>query len=212
MRWPKLRRTAESPQSPSAAQTEADAAEGNPAQAPKPAAESGRDESPVAAKRRTSWTRAIAYAVLPGLALLLTGGAAFLKWQDDSVRESARARVESVRAATNSTIALLSYKPETVQTDLENARSRLTGTFLNAYTQLTRDVVIPGSQQKKIAATATVPAAASVRATANHAVVLLFVDQSIVIGQDAPTSTSSSVRVTLDKIGDKWLISQFDPV
>jgi Mce-associated membrane protein len=42
--------------------------------------------------------------------------------------------------------------------------------------------------------------------------VLVFIDQIIVIGTDAPTSTASTVRVNLDKEGDRWLISQFDPV
>jgi Mce-associated membrane protein len=59
---------------------------------------------------------------------------------------------------------------------------------------------------------ATVPGASSVRATQSHAVVLLFVNQTVIIGQDAPTNSASTVRVTLDKIGDRWLISQFDPV
>jgi Mce-associated membrane protein len=122
------------------------------------------------------------------------------------------ARAESVRAATDSTIALLSYKPDTVEKDLDAARSRLTGSFLNAYTSLTHDVVIPGAKQKQISAVATVPAAASTSATENHAMVLLFVNQSVIIGQDAPTNTASSVRVTLDKVGGRWLISQFDPV
>ncbi|GAB5011279.1 hypothetical protein MAHJHV63_39310 [Mycobacterium avium subsp. hominissuis] len=49
-------------------------------------------------------------------------------------------------------------------------------------------------------------------ATGNHAVVLLFVDQTVTVGQDAPTNTASIVRVTLDKIGDQWLITGFDPV
>lgn len=186
--------------------------ESTPAEVPVHSAEPNRGESPTAAGRRTRLSGAVAYAVLPALALLLAGGAGFLKWQDNSYREAGQASAESVRAATESTIALLSYKPDTVQRDLETARGRLTGTFLNAYTQLTHDVVIPGSRQKQISATASVPAAASVKATAHHAVVLLFVDQSIVIGQDAPTSTASSVRVTLDKVGGQWLISQFDPV
>lgn len=179
---------------------------------PVQAAEPNRGESPTAAGRRIRLSSAVAYAVLPALALLLAGGVGFLKWQDNSYREAGQASAESLRAATDSTIALLSYKPDTVQKDLEAARGRLTGTFLNAYTQLTREVVIPGSRQKQISAMASVPAAASVRATADHAVVLLFVDQSIVIGQDAPTSTASSVRVTLEKVGGQWLISQFDPV
>jgi Mce-associated membrane protein len=143
---------------------------------------------------------------------LLASAAGFLKWQDGSAREAGVARTESVRAATDSTIALLSYKPDTVEKDLDAARGRLTGSFLNAYTSLTHDMVIPGAKQKQISAIATVPAAASTSATENHAVVLLFVNQSVIIGQDAPTSTASSVRVTLDKVGGRWLISQFDPV
>jgi Mce-associated membrane protein len=59
---------------------------------------------------------------------------------------------------------------------------------------------------------ATIPAAASTSATATHAGVLLFVNQTVIVGQAAPTSTASSVRVTLDKVDGRWLISQFDPV
>src|ERR1700736_6388683 len=170
------------------------------------------DEPPARGRRRIGWSRLIAYALLPALALVLASAAGFLKWQDASVRDAGVARAESVRAATDGTIALLSYRPDTVQKDLEAARGRLTGTFLSSYTSLTHDVVIPGAKQKQISAVATVPAAASTSATGNHAVVLLFVNQTVIIGQDAPTNTASSVRVTLDKVGGRWLISQFDPV
>ncbi|BBY01086.1 outer membrane protein [Mycobacterium seoulense] len=170
------------------------------------------DDSSGRAWRHISWSRVIAYGLLPGLALSLSAAAGFLKWRDASVRDVAVARAESVQAATDGTVALLSYRPDTVQKDLEAARGRLTGTFLNAYTQLTHDVVIPGAQQKQISAVATVPGAAPVSTSANHAVVLLFVNQSIVVGHDAPTNTASSVRVTLDKVEGRWLISQFDPV
>jgi Mce-associated membrane protein len=161
---------------------------------------------------RAVWSRVIGYGLLPGVALTLTSAAGILKWQDTLARDATSARAESVRAATEGTIALLSYRPDTVQRDLEAAQSRLTGTFRSAYTQLTREVVIPGAQQKQISATATVPDAASTSSTAGHAVVLLFVNQAIVVGQDAPTNTASSVRVTLDKVDGRWLISQFDPI
>jgi Mce-associated membrane protein len=91
-------------------------------------------------------------------------------------------------------------------------RDRLTGTFRDAYTSLTNDVVKPGSKQKQISAVAAVPAAASISATENQAVVLVFVNQTIVVGNDAPSSTASSFKVTLEKRGDRWLISGFDPV
>jgi Mce-associated membrane protein len=100
----------------------------------------------------------------------------------------------------------------TVDRDLGAARDRLTGTFRDAYTSLTNDVVKPGSKQKQISAVAAVPAAASISATENHSVVLVFVNQTIIVGSDAPSSTASSVKVTLEKQCDRWLISGFDPV
>ncbi|MFV8315328.1 hypothetical protein [Mycobacterium sp. 23] len=158
------------------------------------------------------WSRVLTYGLLPALALSLAAAAGWLKWQDTSVRDAVVARAESTRAASEGTVALLSYKPDTVQQDLDAARARLTGNFLDAYRQLTRDVVIPGARQKQISAVATVGGAASVSATDSHAVVLLFVSQTVTVGQDAPTSTASNVRVTLDKRDGRWLISHFDPV
>ncbi len=173
------------------------------------ASESAEPQTP---KRRIQWARVFAFGVLPAVALLLALGAGYLKWMDNSVRDSETARIQSVQAAKDSTIALLSYKPDTVEQQLGAARDLLTGDFRDSYTSLTNDVVIPGAKQKQIAAVATVPAAASVSAKPNHAVVLVFVNQTVIIGQDAPTDTASSVRVTLDKVGDRWLISKFDPV
>jgi Mce-associated membrane protein len=164
------------------------------------------------AKRSIDWPRVLAYGILPGLALVLALAAGFLKWQDNSVRYSDAARDESVRVAKDSTVALLSYQPDTVEQQLTDAQDLLTGQFRDSYTQLTTDVVIPGAKEQQISAVATVPAVASVSAEPNRAVVLLFVNQTVVVGADAPTDTASSVRVTLDRVGDRWLISGFEPV
>ena len=163
---------------------------------------------------RVNWGRIVAYGVLPSLALILAMAAGFLKWQDNSVRSSQIARIESVQAAKDTTVKMLSYQPDTVDQQLNDARALLSGTFRDDYTSLINDVVIPGAKQKQITAVATVPdgGAASVSAEPNHAVVLVFVNQTVVVGQDVPTDTASSVRVTLDKDGDRWLISKFDPV
>jgi Mce-associated membrane protein len=158
------------------------------------------------------WVRVVAYGLLPAVAFVLAGGAGYLKWQGDSARDAVAAQSQSVAAATEGTIALLSYQAGSVDKQLTAARDGLTGTFRDSYSALIHDVVIPGAQQKQISAVATVPAAASVSATGGHAVVLVFVDQSVTVGADAPTSTASSVKVTLDKIGGRWLISDFTPV
>jgi Mce-associated membrane protein len=167
---------------------------------------------PAKAKRRISWPQVVVYGLLPAVALVLAGAAGFLKWQDSSVRETQLARIESLAAAKDSTIALLSYKSDSVEKDLEGAKSRMTGAFKDSYSQLIKDVVIPGAKREHISATATVPASAAVSATPNHAVVLLFVNQTAVVDKSPPADSVSSVRVTLDKVDGRWLISGFDPV
>lgn len=162
--------------------------------------------------RAVNWPRVVVYGALPGLALTLAMAAGFLKWQDSSVRNSDRAAAESLQAAKDSAVALLSYKPDTVEHDLTAARDMLTGTFRDSYTGLTNDVVIPGAKQKQISVAVKVPAATSVSADSNHAVALVFVNQTVTMGKDQPTDSLSSVRVTMDKVGDRWLVSGFDPV
>ncbi|MCG7597104.1 hypothetical protein [Mycobacterium sp. PSTR-4-N] len=163
-------------------------------------------------RRQPTWSRIVAFALLPALALILALGAGYLKWQDNGVRNGEIAAATSMQAARDGTVALLSYTPDKVEQQLGAARDLLTGQFRDSYTSLTNDVVIPGAKQKQIAAVATVPAAASVSATPEKAVVLVFVNQTVTVGNDAPTDTNSSVRVTLEKVGTRWLISEFDPV
>ncbi|QLL10323.1 hypothetical protein H0P51_18290 [Mycobacterium vicinigordonae] len=158
-------------------------------------------------------SRVLAFGVLPGIALLLALTAGYFKWVDLSGSEEARARAESVRVASDDAVALLSYSPESAEKELGAARERLTGDFKDAYTSLTRQVVIPGAKQKHITAVAKVTAASSVSATQNHAVVLLFANQTVIVGDGGtPTDTQPVIRVTLDKVGGRWLVSRFDPV
>ncbi len=162
--------------------------------------------------RRLDWAGLLAWVVLPALAFVLAIATGFLKWQDGRLRDSEIASVQALQAARQGTVAMLSYRPETVDKDLAAARNYLTGTFRDSYTELTNDVVIPGSKQQRISAVAKLPAAATVSASSNHAVVLVFVDQTTVIGDGAPTDTASTVRVKLDKVGNQWLISEFQPI
>ena len=156
--------------------------------------------------------RTLAFVALPALVVLFGAGAGLLQWRDVSNRKIDTARTESMAAARSATEAILSYKADSVEQDLGSARDRLTGSFLASFTDLVNKVVIPGAREKKISAAAKVAAAASVSAAAEHAVTLVFVNQTVVIGGGAPSGTASSVRVTLDKVGDRWLVSGFDPV
>lgn len=154
----------------------------------------------------------IAFGVLPAVLVALGGSAGYLTWKTTSARFLQQARVESVRAAVDGTTALLTYHADRVDSELRAARDRLTGKFKVSYTAYTHEVVIPDAHKKHISSVATVQSAASVWATTSQAVVMLFVDQSFSSDTDTPAGAASSVRVTLDKVSGRWLISDFAPV
>ena len=158
------------------------------------------------------WARVVAYGLLPGLAVVLGGGAGVLTWEVVSAHLLQSARVDSVRAAQDGAAAILTYRPDTVDADLGAARERLTGKFKDSYTLFTNQTVIPDARRNHTSSMVYVPAAASVSATLDHAVVMVYVNQTFMHDPDPPTSTTSTVRVTLDKVGRRWLISEFAPI
>ncbi|CAA0129899.1 putative protein [Mycolicibacterium vanbaalenii] len=167
------------------------------------------DASP---KGRCAGARILVFGLLPTLVLLLSLVCGFLKWQVGEADAAGSARAAAVQAAADGGVALLSYKPDTVDNDLNAARDRLTGDFRNSYDTLIRDVVIPGAREQRIASIANVVARGAELVSSTHAQVLLFINQTVTVGDSAPTSTASSVKVSLDRMGGRWLISAFDPV
>ena len=65
------------------------------------------DEAPAEQGARLSWVRLLV-AVIPALALILALGVGYLKWLDGTARASLTAAEQSVRVASESTIAILS--------------------------------------------------------------------------------------------------------
>ncbi|MDZ7884571.1 MAG: hypothetical protein U5N53_17530 [Mycobacterium sp.] len=169
-------------------------------------------ELPSSRPRRSRFTQALIFGVMPAVAVVLALGVGYLKWQTGSAQQAESAAAASVAAATDTTIAILAYQSDTVDRDLHAATDRLTGTFRDEYTKLIDEVVIPGAKEKRVSASVTIPAAASVSAGENRAEVLVFVNQETKFGDDTPSNSVSSVKVTLQKEDDRWLVSQFEPV
>jgi Mce-associated membrane protein len=162
--------------------------------------------------RRARWKTRIVYIILPVLMMMIGGAIGYLKYADGTFHTDQTARAQAVDAAKQITTAMLSYKPDSVDKDLRAAQDRLTGDFRGAYTALVDKVVIPGAKERHIISQANIAAAGPASADAQHAVVLLFVDQTITIGTDPPTNTASSVRVSLDKVDGRWMVSKFEPI
>lgn len=167
----------------------------------------GRIENRVA--RRVLAT-VLALLVVASLALF---GALFdVTYLADRDTDGASAKA-AVSAASDGTVAVLSYSPETLERDFSSAKSRLTGDFLSYYDQFTEQIVAPAAKRKSVKTTAVVLRAALSKLRRDGADVLLFVNQSTQSAdRPEPTLTSSSVLVTLAKADGKWLISSFTPV
>ncbi|MGV9799403.1 hypothetical protein ACWDTP_15260 [Mycobacterium sp. NPDC003449] len=168
-----------------------------------------RSPDPKPARQQRRQTAVITIVSIAAMIAALVSG--YLKYEQTINADTARARSDSLRAAEEATVALLSYTPQNAQAQLTAAADLLTGTFHDSYTSLTRDVVIPGAQQKQISATASVAAAASVTATPEDARVVVFINQSTVMAAGAPTQTASVVEISLTKYADRWLVSGFEP-
>ncbi|MGA5544620.1 twin-arginine translocation pathway signal [Mycobacterium sp. NPDC051198] len=118
-----------------------------------------------------------------------------------------------VQAASDGTVALLSYAPDSLDQDFTNAKSHLTGDFLSYYTDFTTKIVKPAAGQKKVKTNAKVVQGAAVEVKPESADVLLFINQTTT-SQEIPDGSYSvsAVKVGLSKIDGNWLISSFDPV
>ena len=158
----------------------------------------------------------IAAPLVLALLFLVSGALAaweYVKQYRPDQQTDAAAGQSAIDAARDGIVALLSYKPETLNQDISAAKSHLTGDFLNFYDQFTRDVVTPAATEKKLTTTAQVVGAAASEVHPNSAVVLLFVNQATVSkDRPDPAMAASTVLVSLAKVHGKWLISKFEPV
>jgi Mce-associated membrane protein len=174
----------------------------------------GTAASPV--QRVLSWCRQRRVAVLAlGLVLasaLAAGSVYWWLYRPDQLTGEV-AQQEVVAAAKEGIEAALSYSPESLEKDLDTAKSHLTGKFLDYYSDFTAKVVTPAATQKGVKTEANVARAAVSQIRPGHADVLVFVNQ-VTTSKDRPTPAlaTSTVMVTMVKSGDRWLIAEFNPV
>lgn len=174
----------------------------------------GRVRKRASAPEKNRWSGKIGAGILTLLvvASLLTLAAIYrLSYRPDRDVDAEAAKA-AIAAASEGTVAILSYSPDTLDRDFSTARSHLTGDFLSNYEQFTQQIVGPAAKQKSLKTTAEVLRSALTEFHPDLATVLLFVNQSTQTkDQPEPSTMSSSVLATLTKADGKWLISQFNP-
>lgn len=156
--------------------------------------------------------RAALLALLVVASVSLLGGLFYFSYLPDRATDGAAAKA-ALSAASEGTVAVLSYSPNSIDSDIASAKSHLTGDFLKYYSQFSEEIVKPAAKQKSIKTAAVVLRSALSEFHPDSAVVLLFVNQSTQSAdRPEPSLTSSSVVASLTKADGKWLISSFNPV
>ena len=177
-----------------------------------------KDAEPVryVANRRLAGARRYVGVILVAAALAASAGLAgwlyFFQYRPDQQTNTAAANI-ALEAAKSGTVALLSYSPDSLDKDFAAAKSNLTGDFLSYYTQFTEQIVTPAAKEKSVKTTASVVRAAVSEIHPDAATVLVFINQTTTSKENPDGAfAASSVKVSLKKIDDRWLISAFDPV
>ncbi|MFF3325330.1 hypothetical protein [Streptomyces sp. NPDC002889] len=166
------------------------------------------------ARRRGRFCVALAVLVTAMLA-----AAAVLGWKYVDGRRTDAARVQALAAAQQAAPSVLSYDYRRLERDFAAARGHLTGSFRDEYGRTTKAVVAPTAAKYHGVVKATVvkppaggaPAASVVSASADKAVVLLFVNQVTTSTQvTGPRVDLNRVRMTMTRTSDGWKVSAVD--
>jgi Mce-associated membrane protein len=146
-------------------------------------------------------------AALVVVILLVTAGLLTVRARGaDRVEQ---ARTDATAAAEATAVDLLSYDYRHLDRDFARARAGLTGGFVDDYAKTTRTVVRPTATEVKAVVKADVAASSVVRAGQNRVVVLLFVNQTTTSTRlDAPKVDLNRVRLTMDRVDGRWLVSK----
>jgi Mce-associated membrane protein len=180
------------------------------------------DAEPAPRQRKSalgSWVRRFRSRLVAAvLAVLLIAAATlagwlYYSWFRPDQQTDAQAAHAVITAASDGSVALLTYSPDTLDRDFASAKSHLTGSFLSYYDNFTRQIVTPAAKQKGVKTSADVVRAAVSEMHPDSAAVLLFINQiTTSADKPSPALAASAVLVRLTKVNGAWLISSFDPV
>ncbi len=156
------------------------------------------------------WVAALAAAVL--LSAVLAGSVYWWVYRPDQLTD-VRSQEQVLEVARGATEALLSYSPESVGENVADAKSRLTGDFLERYSEFADTVVVPAAKERGVKTEANVARAAVSQMRPDSAQVLAFVNQ-VTTSRERPTPAlaTSSVLMTLVRADGRWLIAEFNPI
>ncbi|MDT5096133.1 MAG: Mce-associated rane protein [Mycobacterium sp.] len=141
---------------------------------------------------------------------LLVGLGYFWWWPDRQTTDTVQQAVRDT--AKDGVTAVYSYASDTIDRDIANAKSRLTGDMLTEYEKNASSGAVAAAKSKAVRATGVVTGAAVKQLRPDSADVLVFLNLTSAT-QDSPATQlgTGSLMVSLSKVDGKWLISAMQP-
>lgn len=151
------------------------------------------------------------WAVVVGAAVIVALVAGLLALRGGKDESGERAAVE--RAAAAAAEALMTFTPADGPARRAAASSQLTGVLAADYEARGPDVVFPGATASHITMSAKVLDVGVTDLRPDDAHALLFVDQTIRVGDDPGPETVGVARwATMRRIGGVWRLARLEPV
>lgn len=163
---------------------------------------------------RAAWRRPVPVFAVWGLVLALLLVASVVMWRGDRDHDQVEAgRAAAEQSARDQVVSMLTYDFRSIDEDLARAQQSLTGELADEYRGLSRAQIAPNALRDEIVTTARVIESSVVHAAADRVVVLTFVDvQTRSRPVPGPNRDISRLRLTMDRVDDRWLMSQMLPV
>ncbi|MFC9835509.1 hypothetical protein ACFVKB_17025 [Rhodococcus sp. NPDC127530] len=150
-------------------------------------------------------------AALTTSLLLYSAVTYFVRYSDE--RDSAAIAEDAAATAGDLSAAALSYTADSVEADVNAAKSHLTGEFLASYSELAANSIIPQATRDGIITKWEVSGTSLISAHLGSAEALVFLRGTVSSQVNPePQFMTSSVRVRLEHGNDQWLIAQLEPI
>ena len=160
--------------------------------------------------------------VLPTLAVVTLAAlvaAGILQFSGGAAKQLAplNSDTKAAMAEANHTVKdVLSYDYRQLDSNVNTAKSEITGQLLSDYTSTAKKVLVQAVPVKAIV-TATVSSQSVIQAQSGRVTVLLYVDQESVkqlAGSKTPTTRIDPLRIqmTMTKVKGRWMASDLEPV
>lgn len=162
---------------------------------------------------RAPRTRGWVLGILAVLVLVAVSAMVVAVKADTDARARASAAQEGRAVAVEVVPMLLSYDYTSAEAHFASVLDNLGGDFRGQFEDVGRTVIVPSALERKVVTTADVLESSVVSADTNEAEFLLFLNQSTTNAESPETKLDGSrVRVRVERIGERWLITELTPV